>query len=276
MKPGVPSEALVSRAMLTLPELQAEFRRVLLGGMDGEPAGALSAEVLADGLSPEARLGIYRHHVVTTLTATLKGTYPVVARLVGDGFFAYAADTFLRRHPPDGPCLFEYGGRFAEFLASFPPCRELVYLSDVARLEWAMHAALHAEDAHAIDLGSLGGISPEAIAAVTLRLDPSVTLLASPWPVDRIWRANQPDADGEATIDLRAGSVCLEVRRVGDDMIWRTLPTAEHAFRSALAAGGALGRAAHWALAVDAGFDLVGALHAVFAEGLVTGFRKSS
>lgn len=269
--------------MLTLRELQSEFRHALLGGVDGEPSGALSAEMLADGLSPEARLGIYRHHVVTTLTATLKGTYPVVARLVGDGFFAYAADAFVRRHPPAGPCLFEYGGGFAEFLVSFPPCRDFVYLPDVARLEWAMNAALHAEDAHAIDLGSLGGISAEAIATVTLRLDPSVTLLSSPWPMERIWRANQPAADAEAsaadaeaTIDLRAGSVCLEVRRLGDDVIWRTLPSAEHAFRSALAAAETLERAAHWALAVDPSFDLVGAIHAVFAEGLVTGFQVSS
>jgi len=261
--------------MLTLRELQAEFRRALLEGVDGEPAGALGAAILADGLSAAARLGIYRHHVLTTLTATLAGTYAVVIRLVGDGFFAYAADAFVRRHPPDGPCLFEYGAGFAEFLASFPPCHDLVYLPDVARLEWAMHAALHAEDAHAIDLVRLGETSAEAIATVTLRLDPSLTLLCSPWPVDRIWRANQPDAEAEATVDLRAGSVCLEVRRLGDEVIWRTLPPAEHAFRAALAAADTLERAAHLALAVDPGFDLVGAIHAVFAEGLVTGFEAA-
>jgi hypothetical protein len=259
--------------MLTLRDLQSDFRRALLEGTDGEPAGALGAEILADGLTPEARLAIYRHHVLATLTATLKGTYPVVARLVGDGFFAYAADTFVRRQPPDGPCLFEYGAGFADFLGSFPPCRDLVYLADVAWLEWAMNAALHAEDAHAIDLVSLGELSAEAIATITLRLHRSVTLLCSPWPVDGIWRANQPDADPEATVDLRAGSVCLEVRRLGDEVIWRTLPAAEHAFRAALAALDTLERAAHLALAVDAGFDLVGAIHAVFAEGLVTGFE---
>lgn len=258
--------------MLTLRELQSEFRHALLEDVDGEPASALGAEILADGLSSEARLGIYRHHVLTTLTATLEGTYPVAARLVGDGFFAYAADSFVRRHPPDGPCLFEYGAGFADFLASFPPCRDLVYLADVARLEWAMNAALHADDAHALGLGSLGDMSAEAIATVTLRLHPSLTLLGSPWPVDLIWRANQPDADAGATIDLRAGSVCLEVRRLGDDVVWRSLPAAEHAFRAALAAAEPLERASHWALAVDPGFDLVGAIHAVFDEGLVTGF----
>src|SRR4029077_14451640 len=80
-------------------------------------------------------------------------------------------------------------------------------------------------------------------------------------------------ADPEATVDLRAGSVCLEVRRLGDEVIWRTLPAADHAFRSMLAAAETLGRAAHAALATDQGFDLVGAVHAIFAEGLVTGFE---
>lgn len=261
--------------MLTLRELQSEFRRTLLAGTDGEPAGALGAEILPDGLTPEARLAIYRHHVLTTLTETLRGTYPVVARLVGDGFFAYAADSYIRGHPPDGPCLFEYGAGFADFVASFPPCRDLVYLADVARLEWAINAALHAQDGGAADLASLGDMSAEVIATVTLRVHPSVTLLCSPWPVDRIWRANQPGADPEATIDLRAGGVCVEVRRLGDEAIWRVLPPAAHAFRAALAAGRTLEQAAGAALAADAGFDLPGAIHALFVEELVVGVEVS-
>jgi hypothetical protein len=251
--------------MLTLRELQSEFRDALLTGHDGQPAGPLAAEILADDLTPESRLAIYRHHVLTTLTSALKGTYPVVGRLVGSPFFAYAADAFVRRHPPHAPCLFEYGAGFAEFLASFPPCRDLVYLPDVARLEWAMNTALNAEEA----ISALRGLPAEAIAGVTLRLDPSLTLLSSPWPVDRIWRANQPGADPEALLDLRTGGVCLEVRRIGDDVVWRTLPPAEHAFRAALAAAQTLEQAADAALAIEAGCDIAAALHTLFGEGLV-------
>jgi hypothetical protein len=261
--------------MLTLRELQSEVRDALLADGSGEPAGALGAEILSDGLGPAARLAIYRHHVLTTLTSTLEGTYPVVARLVGAGFFAYAADAFVRRHPPEGPCLFEYGAGFAEFLASFPPSRDLVYLPDVARLEWAMNAALHADDGPSADLDGLREIPGETVASATLRFDPSVTWLSSRWPVDRIWRANQPDADPETTVDLETGSVCLEVRRLGDDAVWRTLPAAEHAFRAALAAAQTLERAAHAALALDADFDLAGALRALLGEGLVIGFEVS-
>jgi hypothetical protein len=261
--------------MLTLRELQPSFRDELLGGRDGEPAGAIGAEVLADELSAESRLAVYRHHVLTTLTSILKETYPVVARLIGEGFFAYAADTFVRRHPPGGPCLFEYGDAFADFLAAFPPCRDLVYLPDIARLEWAMHAAWHAEDVRAADREALRHIAPGALGSVTLRLDPSLTLLSSAWPVDAIWCASQPGAEATATLDLAAGGVSLEIRRLGDDVVWRTLSEPEHAFRAALACGRALEDSADAALALDADFDLTAALATLFDEGLVVGVEVS-
>ena len=261
--------------MPTLRELQSAFRDALLDGRDGDPPGAIGAEILADELSAASRLAVYRHHVLTTLTTVLNETYPVVTRLVGEGFFAYAADTFVRRHPPGWPCLFEYGAGFAAFLAAFPPCRELVYLPDVARLEWAMHAALHAEDTPAADREALRKVAPDALGGVTLRLDPSLTLLSSPWPVDAIWRANQPGADANATLDLAAGGVRLEVRRLGDDVVWRTLPKPEHAFRAALASGRALDDAADAALALAADFDLTRALATLFDEGLVVGVEVS-
>ena len=262
--------------MPTLRELQSAFRDALLDGNDSGPAGAIGGEILADGLSPESRLAVYRHHVLASLTSVLKETYPIVARLVGDGFFAYAADTFVRRYPPEAPCLFEYGAGFAAFLASFPPCRDLVYLPDVGRLEWAMHAALHAGEARASDLDPLRDVPADALGGVTLRLDPSLALLSSPWPLDAIWRANQPGADPERTVDLAAGGVCVEVRRVGDDVGWRTLRPAEHAFRAAIASGRSLEAAADAALAADAELDLTRALATLLGEGLVVGFELPS
>ena len=255
--------------MPTLRELQAEFRRAILVGADGRPAGALAEHILPDELGVEPRLALYRHHVLTTLTSALASTFPVVGRLVGGGFFAYVADAYIRRHPPNRPCLFEYGQSFAAFLAAFPACRDLVYLPDVARLEWAMNVAGHAEELPGLLPETLRAVPAEAMADLVVRVDPSVTLLASAWPIDRIWRANQPDAHPETVVSLASGGVWLEVRRVDDEVVFRALPPDVHAFRAALADGQTLGQAADAALAIEAGFDLAGALHAVLAEGLV-------
>src|SRR5512132_3021200 len=101
--PGSSSPRASRWPMPTLAELQGAFGQALLGG-DEQRAAAL---VLGDGLTPESRLGVYRHHVFTTLTAALKSTYPVVCRLVDERFFGYAADRYIRSHPPEGPCLVE-------------------------------------------------------------------------------------------------------------------------------------------------------------------------
>src|SRR5215469_10515188 len=72
-------------AMASLRELQASITDALLGG----DARAAAASVDGDGLAPDVRLDIYRHHVMTTLTAALEATFPVVCRLVDRRFFAY-------------------------------------------------------------------------------------------------------------------------------------------------------------------------------------------
>ena len=250
--------------MPSLREVQSEMRLASLGG-DDAPA---CTRVRGDGLEPAARLAIYRHHVVTTLTAALEGAFPVVCRLVDERFFAYAAARYIQVESPSGPCLFEYGASFADFLAEFPACRSLRYLADVARLEWAMQRGLHAADAIPLPIRAMQGVAPDLAASLTLTIDPSVTLLSSPYPVDRIWRANQADEPEPAVVDLTAGGARLEIRRFGDDVIFRAVDPPVFAFRHALARGADLAAATAEALAADPVFDLASALTALFADGL--------
>src|SRR5215510_6442325 len=225
--------------MLALREVQAAFRGALLDGDDSLAA----ATIAGDGMRPDAQLRIYRHHVFATLTAALKTTYPVVCRLVDERFFDYAADCYIRARPPSVPCLFEYGGDLSEFLAAFGPCRHLAYLPDVARLEWALNAAAHAEDATPLDPARLHAIPQQAYPGLAFRFDPAFRLLSSPWPIDRIWWAHQPSADPDSMVDLGAAGAALEIRRVGGDPVFRSLDAATYAFRHALLAAAALGRA---------------------------------
>ena len=249
--------------MASLRELQAGFRAALLEGDER----IIAPHVADDGLTASDRLAVYRHHVFTSLTATLEVAYPVVCRLVDRRFFGWAADRYIRAHPPAGPCLFEYGAGFPDFLAAFEACAHLPWLADVARLEWAMSAAVHAPDAAPLDREVLRALDPGELAALTLRLEPSVTLVASRWPVDAIWRANQPGADG--IVDLGLGAAQLEIRRVGDDVVFRALPLATFAFRAALVGGGTLEDALGKALDVAPSFDLAGEIRALLDERLL-------
>jgi len=258
--------------MPSLRELESSFGRGLLG----EPDAALLDLIAPDGLTSDARLRIYRNHVLVTLTDALIATYPVVCRLVDERFFRYAADQYIRAHPPTVPCLFEYGESFAAFLAGFGPCQHLEYLPDVARLEWAINFADHADDAVAIDATRLGEVPTDRIGSVTLALHPSVSFLSSRWPIDRIWRANQPDADPDATVNLDAGGAQLEIRRVGEDVVFRSLDDATYAFRTALACGESLELAVAAAHSADLDVDLALTMHQLLADGIVTSIDEPS
>jgi hypothetical protein len=247
-----------------LGELQTLFKSALLQDDHG-----VASTVLGDGLAPHARLAIYRHHVFTTLTEVLKLAYPVVCRLVDARFFAYAANQYIRQQPPTGPCLFEYGASFPYFLADFPPCRALVYLPDVARLEWAMHAAWHAKEATPASPERLRGLTPDELACLRLVFAPCVSYVSSPWPIDRIWRVNQSDADPTETVCLEGDEVRLEVRRIADHVMYGALDAGTFAWRATLAGHQPLEKAGAAALAIDAHFDLSTALQTLFTAGLV-------
>jgi hypothetical protein len=251
--------------MPALHEMQAAFRRALIEG----DAAALVALVEADDIGASERVAIYRNNVACALTDVLRDTFPAVCRLVDGQFFAYAADAFIQRHPPERACLAEYGARFPDFLADFPPCRKLVYLPDVARLEWLMNVAAHAEDTDALAASALAGIATAEAPRLVFRLAPALGLLASPWPVDRIWRANRPAAGQEETIDLGEGGVRLEIGRHHGAVVLRQLDAATFAFRDAIARGATLAAATRAALSVDGRFDLEAALAALFAAGAV-------
>ena len=254
--------------MPALRELQSAF----LGAMFGPDASQLLETIVGDGLLPAARLQIYRHHVLTSLTDVLQATFPVICRLVDERFFRYVADAYIRQYPPEAPCLFEYGAHFPDFLATFPACRHLEYLEDVARLEWAMHMAVHAEVGTPLDPAELGGLAAHDVAQLTLQFDPSVTLLASSWPIDQIWRVHQAGEEVPLPVDLSAGGVVLEIRRWEDDVGFRRLDPAISTFRTMLVAGQPLAGAAAAALEASQEFDCVAALHELLTDGIVIGF----
>ena len=252
-----------------LLELQMRIRHAVLGG----DAGEIVAAIRGDGVAPGARLGIYRNHAFATLGEALKATFPVVCRLVNARFFAYAAHEYLREHPPHARCLVEYGADFADFLAGFEPCRSVPYLPDVARLEWALNIAATVREATAMAAEELAAVPGDQAAYVALRLQSSLSYIASPWPIDAIWQANQQEE--VPPVDLAGGGAHLEIRRAGNAVAWRRLDAGTFAFRTALADGLVLAAAMEAATMIDPAFDLTTALRHVFTEGLAVGFSLS-
>jgi Putative DNA-binding domain len=185
--------------MPALRELQIGFAAALT---NREAAARFAPGVRARGLAAERRLQVYRNNLFASLTEVLAAVYPVTRRLVGEAYFGHAARGYIAAHPSRSGDVHRYGGCFAEYLGGCPGSEALVYLPDTARLEWDYHNAFHAEQHSPLDPDDLRAVAPEDYPRLRLMLQPSARLLASDYPVLRIWRVNQPDWTDDPTVDL--------------------------------------------------------------------------
>lgn len=182
--------------MPSLHDLQRDFRNAILSG---DPT-ALDALIVRETVGPDDRVDIYRNNVFSSLSRALIAMFPVVHRLVGGEFFAFTAHEFISDCPPDDPRVAAYGGGFADFLADFPPCRDLVYLPDVARLERLLQLAARARELDSIRPSALANLVAEDATQLILRFQPSFGYLSSPFPIHKIWQINQPSEIGRAHV----------------------------------------------------------------------------
>lgn len=245
--------------MPSLREIQREISRYLLGGPDAQAAEC----VAHDRLEPARRLQIYRNHLRISLREALAAAFPVVARLVGPDYFAAAARRFVESHPPRQPVLTEYGAAFPDFLVTLPNAPD--YLRDVARLEWAINESAMAPEATPLTPDSLASIIEAGFHELPFDPHPATRLVVSAYPIDGIWRANQPGSDDEV-VDLGAGGAALLIWRRDGEVQFRRLSPAEHRFVAALVERNTIGRAAASALDEDPYFDLSAALAALLRE----------
>jgi hypothetical protein len=257
--------------MRPLREVQRRFAEALLS--DDAPAAFIDA----GGVDVAQRVAIYRNNIFSNYRNALGASYPVVCRIVGKAFFDAAVDAFVRECPSTAGDLNGYGGDFASFLVRYPHAKELAYLPDVARLEWAIDEAQRAADhdgspSHVT--GALAAIAPEALPGVVLALDASCRLVASEFPVLRIWRVNQPDYAGDMRVDLDAGADRLLVRREGGIVAITRIDEATFAWLATLARGQSLGSALDAACAADSEFDLATAFNAFIGDGTIAHVAK--
>lgn len=239
---------------LALADLQAAFREVCLG----RDRPALAAVIDDERIAADARLRIYRHHVFDSLSTALAATFSTVRALVGEGFFRAMAREYIAMTPPSGPVLAEYGADFADFIGGHERARDLIYLADSARLDWALTRAYASEGGATLDAAHLAAIAPETLGDLRLRLREGVSLLRSAYPVDRIWTVSHGKQGG--TVDLAGGGVALIVFQRDDDAAFARLSPGEVALLEACDGTTSVGDALERAAAADSVFDFASAL----------------
>jgi hypothetical protein len=237
-----------------------------------------AARMLDTASAPTDAIAIYRNAVLANYRNALAATFPVARALTGPPFFAAAADAFALAQPSASGDLNGYGAEFPAFLAAYPPARELPYLADVARLEWAVDDAHRATDGGGDaerTLAVLAAVAADKVASLRLVLDPSCRLLRSPYPLLRIWQLHQPGDTADPNVAFDTGADHLLVRRTGGAIVIERLPAGDHAWLRALRDGADLEHALDAALAVDTAFDLAAAMRTHIGSGTLTGIVLS-
>ena len=255
--------------MLALRELQMRFVDALFDG----DAGAVVTQIEAKGLDPAERLDIYRNNLHEGFTKALAVGFPVIERLVGVEYFRRLALDFLHVHPSRAGNLHCIGVPFPRYLRERFADAQYSYLGDVAALEWAHEEAILAADEEPIAASALEKVDPVRYEDLRFRLHPACGLVSSRFPIVRIWRANQPESNGEEIIHLGSGGENVLVLRTPECVEFHRLPNGDFALLEALARGLPLGVALDAAHSADSNFDLGAALRRLLALNVFTGIE---
>lgn len=166
-----------------LHKLQNEFKKYVI---DGTPSNDLTSEIIDNGVNSEAKLNIYRSTIRENLTNALRITYPLTAKIIGEGFLDFVASSYVFKFLPNEGSLLGYGKEFPEYLGSLEQMQSYLFVKDFANFEWL---ASECHDAHeeypisAIEMQQLleKGIVPD------LKIRSCVKAIASKYAIDKLW-----------------------------------------------------------------------------------------
>ena len=220
-----------------LAELQRDFARAVRGDALAVPLLGIDP----GALNGERRIAVYRNNHRISLAAALAANFPTVVKVIGEDAFRALALSYLAIDPPREPSLAAYGAGFPALIENDPRSQGLVYLGDVARLDWALNIAERADDLPTFSAECLAAIDPEQLGSLQVRPHPSLTLLSSLYPLLRIREVAAGVAEG---VSLDAGGVDLMIWRKSGIVATTALDPAAFRFIQSLTNGEILAEAA--------------------------------
>jgi hypothetical protein len=212
------------------------------------------------------RIDVYRNNAWQFFLTALERTYPVLQRRVGADFLRQLARDYRVEHPSQHGDLHWIGEAFPAWLANRMAGTGYEWLADLARLEWACEASVAAAQRNPVGLEALGRFDANVLPHLALVLQPSLQLVASPFPIWSVWQSNQHE-NAPPPVDLDAGAEHCVVACVAERVAVYRLDAADHRLLQLLCAGMSLGAATE-AATKDAE-ALARLLGWAFGEGLV-------
>jgi hypothetical protein len=212
-----------------LADLQAAYRHYLLSG----DIDRLAPAIVADAFDGTERLSIYRNNFLLSLTEALKANFPVTLQMLGADFFGQTARRFVLAHPPQRPCLFEYGAAFPDYLRELPELSRLPYVPEMARFEFARIAAYNAPRERYVAAETLSALSPDQLEALPICCARHAQIVWAEAPMLALWTAHQAAEPKLSEIEMTERRHALLVCRPDRTLVVQELDAAAAQFLSA-------------------------------------------
>lgn len=143
-----------------------------------------------------AGLNAYKSNAGALAERVLVAAYPAVTAILGSGSMGQLARALWHAHPPQRGDLAHWGDALPGFMAASDQLAHWPWLPDVARVEWALHAAASAADDPPAAPDSLGLLATQDPDTLTLTLATATQVHRLDWTSTRIVLAHRPELVG--------------------------------------------------------------------------------
>lgn len=257
--------------MTKLAQLQTNFIHDCLSGTLTADSTLMAKDLNTQLISAQGLMGIYQHSAIANITNSLSLSYPVIEKLVGKDFFQVMCKPYIVKHWPNSGNMDDYGMYFSSFLAEFEQVKHLSYLEDVAQLEWRFHQSSLANDTSFFDWTRLAKVPSSE--TITFLLSPSVSMMSSTMPVDKIWLMNQMNAPENVELSLDGDcDTFIVLFRQGLKTEMMTVDESEFTFLQSIEHGLNFEATIESAKAVDANIAIDYCLKQYIELGIISGF----
>lgn len=210
-----------------------------------EPHGSANTLTELVNAGQQNRVEIYRNNAFQALLSALQLVFPVCQAVVGDVCFKQLVRGYGQKHPLSDSNLNYYGQHFPQWLAQeisqHTAFKELLYLPELAQLEWLLNQSYYAMDLEGfmqlpnLRLEQLAKLTEQVQQHAVLLLRPDIALLSCHYPVQNVW--NSHNAQLNTAEERGECSSYLLIYREGFKAQFRVIDETRMQLLSALSAG---------------------------------------
>lgn len=174
-----------------LHKLQNEFKKYIETGIASED---LIDQIKGSELDAEEKLSIYKNNIRENLTGSLRVSYPLTEKLIGDQFFEYIASKYVFKNLPDSGCLLNYGRTFSDFLNAAEELNNYKFVPEFAKLEWKINDVHNEVEDQPLTASDLQAMIDQGKMPI-LRVRKCIRTIASKYNIDELWDVLKNDKE---------------------------------------------------------------------------------